>query len=68
MPIYEFKCTQCGKHTERYFSEIKSRVNECEECGGLLALQIGVSRLKFTGEGFYVNDYKTTKVPDVCPD
>ena len=68
MPIYEFECTQCGKKSERYFSEIRERINDCEDCGSLLAIALNTSRLEFRGSGFHVNDYKERGIPDACPE
>jgi putative FmdB family regulatory protein len=57
MPIYEYKCQNCGDLFEvrQRFSDEPVTVHE--QCGGKVERQISVSALQFKGSGFYVNDY-----------
>jgi putative FmdB family regulatory protein len=58
MPLYEYKCANCGKKFEviQKFSDAPLTVHE--ECGsGPVERLISVSALQFKGSGWYVNDY-----------
>jgi putative FmdB family regulatory protein len=57
MPLYEYKCSKCGKVFEiiQKFSDTPLEVHE--NCGGALEKLVSVSALQFKGSGWYVNDY-----------
>lgn len=57
MPLYEYKCSKCGKvfETIQRFSDAPLEVHE--DCGGKLEKLVSVSALQFKGSGWYVNDY-----------
>jgi putative FmdB family regulatory protein len=58
MPLYEYKCANCGKKFEviQKFSDLP--LARHEECGsGPVERLISVSALQFKGSGWYVNDY-----------
>jgi putative FmdB family regulatory protein len=58
MPLYEYKCANCGKKFEviQKFSDEPLTLHE--ECGsGPVERLISVSALQFKGSGWYVNDY-----------
>lgn len=57
MPIYEYKCADCGKHIEKMQKVSDAPPTVCEECGGRLEKQWSLSGIQFKGEGWYVNDY-----------
>ncbi len=57
MPIYEYKCKDCG-----HAFEIIQKVDEapkavCNECNGELYKVISTSGLIFKGSGWYITDY-----------
>ncbi|MBI5180650.1 MAG: zinc ribbon domain-containing protein [Nitrospirae bacterium] len=57
MPIYEYKCKDCG-----HLLEIIQKVDEapktvCAECNGELYKVISTSGLIFKGSGWYITDY-----------
>jgi putative FmdB family regulatory protein len=57
MPIYEYKCHQCGQKFE-----VRQRISEeplktHEGCGGEVEKLISLSALHFKGKGWYVTDY-----------
>ena len=64
MPIYEYKCHQCG---EKF--EVRQRISEeplktHENCGGEVERLISAPALHFKGSGWYVTDYaKNGKSP-----
>lgn len=61
MPIYEYKCQQCGRHIERRQKVSDEPLKVCEECGGALEKQWSRTGFQFKGEGWYVTDYASNK-------
>jgi putative FmdB family regulatory protein len=57
MPLYEYKCQECGLHFERIERASELKDGECPECGKLAHRLIGAPALQFKGSGWYVNDY-----------
>lgn len=61
MPIYEYKCQQCGLHIEVRQSVSDAPLTACEKCHGKLEKQWSLSGFQFKGEGWYVTDYAGKK-------
>ena len=57
MPIYEYKCQQCGAHYEVRQSVSDPPLATCEKCHGKLEKQWSLSGFQFKGAGWYVTDY-----------
>lgn len=57
MPIYEYKCAECGAHVEKMQKLADAPLTVCEVCGGKLEKQWSLSGIQFKGAGWYVNDY-----------
>src|ERR1700689_4098098 len=58
MPLYEYKCANCGKKFEVIQKFSDAPLTKHEECGsGPVRRLISVSALQFKGSGWYVNDY-----------
>lgn len=57
MPIYEYKCSDCGKHVEKMQKVSDAPLTVCEVCGGRLEKQWSLSGFQFKGAGWYVTDY-----------
>lgn len=57
MPIYEYKCADCGAQTEKMQKNSDAPLTVCETCGGLLEKQWSLSGFQFKGAGWYVTDY-----------
>ncbi|MBP9665169.1 MAG: hypothetical protein KBD94_11145 [Pyrinomonadaceae bacterium] len=57
MPIYEYKCLQCGQHFEKRQSVSDAPLTTCEKCHGKLEKQWSLSGFQFKGAGWYVTDY-----------
>jgi putative FmdB family regulatory protein len=57
LPLYAYRCTQCGHRFEKIqnFSSEQERV--CPLCQGVLERPLTAPRLHFKGAGWYVNDY-----------
>src|SRR5688500_2550738 len=61
MPIYEYKCSECGSHFEKMRKVSDEPLKICEKCGGNLEKQWSLSGFQFKGEGWYVTDYAGKK-------
>lgn len=61
MPIYEYKCQQCGLHVEKRQSVSDEPLTTCEKCHGKLEKQWSLSGFQFKGAGWYVTDYAAKK-------
>ena len=61
MPIYEYKCVNCGTHLEKMQKVTDAPLTVCENCGGKLEKQWSRSGFQFKGEGWYVTDYAGKK-------
>jgi putative FmdB family regulatory protein len=66
MPLYEYKCENCGDVFEllQKFSDEPTSVHE--KCGGKVHRLISTSALLFKGSGFYVNDYAKSGSPSAA--
>lgn len=66
MPIYEYRCKECGEHVEKRQSIGEEPLKTCEKCGGSLEKQWSLSGFQFKGAGWYVTDYagKKSGTPD----
>ena len=61
MPIYEYKCLDCGTHIEKMQKVSDGPLKICEKCGGSLEKQLSLSGFQFKGAGWYVTDYAGKK-------
>jgi putative FmdB family regulatory protein len=57
MPIYEYRCADCGAHLEKMQKITDAPLTVCESCGGKLEKQISRAGFQFKGSGWYVTDY-----------
>jgi putative FmdB family regulatory protein len=57
MPIYEYRCADCGAHVEKMQKISDEPLKVCESCGGRMEKQISRSGFQFKGSGWYVTDY-----------
>src|ERR1035437_4678088 len=57
MPLYDYRCRQCGETFEvrQHFADAVLTVHE--GCGGELERLISLPALQFKGTGWYVTDY-----------
>jgi putative FmdB family regulatory protein len=62
MPIYEYKCEDCGAEMEFMQKAGDAPKKKCPKCGGKLKKRLSAPALQFKGSGWYVTDYakKTT--------
>ncbi len=57
MPLYAYKCTQCGHRFEKIQKFSSEPELVCPQCGGVLERPLTAPGLSFKGAGWYVNDY-----------
>ncbi len=57
MPLYPYRCTQCGYSFEKIQNFSATPETECPKCKGVLERPLTVPGLNFKGAGWYVNDY-----------
>ena len=57
MPLYPYRCTQCGHRFEKIQNFSAKQESECPKCHGALERPLSAPRLHFKGAGWYVNDY-----------
>ena len=57
MPLYAYRCTQCGHRFEK-IQHFRSKPElVCPNCQGLLERPLTAPAFRFKGSGWYVNDY-----------
>lgn len=57
MPIYGYRCKQCGHEFEILQSIVDAPLKTCPECMGPLQKQLYPVGIVFKGSGFYKTDY-----------
>jgi putative FmdB family regulatory protein len=57
VPLYEYACLKCGRHTDKIESVAGPHLKKCPHCGGKVESVITAPAIKFKGSGWYVNDY-----------
>ena len=57
LPLYEYRCTQCGNRYEKIQSFSAEPDTECPKCGGKVERPLTAPALQFKGAGWYINDY-----------
>lgn len=56
MPVYAYKCRDCGTPLEVHQEFSDAPLTECPVCGGVLRKQYGSIGVTFNGSGFYRTD------------
>jgi putative FmdB family regulatory protein len=57
LPLYEYRCKQCGHVFEKIQSFSAPEEKECPVCHGEVERLISAPAIQFKGAGWYVNDY-----------
>ena len=57
MPIYEYRCDDCGHSFEVMQKMADDPLETCSECGGALRKVLHPVAIHFKGSGFYTTDY-----------
>jgi putative FmdB family regulatory protein len=70
MPIYEYRCSKCGKTFEALQSVSAEPITKCIHCQGRTKKIVSRSSFQLKGKGWYKTDYqkggeseKTTPAP-----
>jgi putative FmdB family regulatory protein len=64
MPLYDYKCAQCGKVSEVRHGFNETHGDPCPACGGPLARVFNPATIVFKGSGFYVTDSRKGRATD----
>jgi putative FmdB family regulatory protein len=57
VPLYEYACLKCGRHTDKIEPVAGPHLKKCPHCGGKVESVITAPAIKFKGSGWYVTDY-----------
>lgn len=57
MPLYAYRCTQCGYEYEKVQKFNAEPETVCPRCGGKVERPLTAPALQFKGAGWYINDY-----------
>jgi putative FmdB family regulatory protein len=62
LPLYEYRCLKCERHTDKIENMNGPHLKKCPHCGGKVESVITAPSIQFKGTGWYVTDYgrKTT--------
>ena len=61
MPIYEYACTECDHHLEKFQKISAPDPTECPHCKHhTLKRQVSAAAFALKGSGWYVTDFKNT--------
>lgn len=63
MPLYEYRCTQCGYRFEKIQPFSAEPESICPKCQGKLVRPLTAPAFQFKGAGWYVNDYASKSAP-----
>ena len=61
MPLYEYECTTCHRHTEKIQKFSDPEITVCPHCGGHLERVISAPAVSFKGGGWYADGYGNAK-------
>ena len=57
MPLYEYACLKCKRHTDKIENVNGPHLKKCPHCGGKVEPVITAPAIQFKGSGWYVTDY-----------
>jgi putative FmdB family regulatory protein len=61
MPLYEYKCTNCHRHTEKIQKFSDPEITACPHCSGKLERVLSAPAVSFKGGGWYADGYGNAK-------
>jgi putative FmdB family regulatory protein len=61
MPLYEYECTQCKRHTEKIQKFSDPEITTCPHCGGPLERVVSAPAIAFKGGGWFADGYSHNK-------
>lgn len=69
MPIYEYRCAECGAHQEALQKMSDADLTDCTSCGApALKKQISAAGFRLSGGGWYETDFKTGSKKNIAGD
>ncbi len=63
MPIYEYRCLNCGELVEKIQKFSDPSLTTCQKCGGELERLLSSPAIQFKGSGWYITDYARKSPP-----
>ena len=63
MPLYEYRCLECGELLEKIQKFSDPPLTTCPKCGGELERLLSSPAIQFKGSGWYVTDYARKSAP-----
>ncbi|THV27592.1 FmdB family zinc ribbon protein [Glycomyces paridis] len=62
MPVYEYRCKECGYEFDKHQSFSEARLTDCPSCEAVNSLRkvFGNVGVTFKGSGFYRTDSRST--------
>jgi putative FmdB family regulatory protein len=57
LPLYEYACLKCKRHTDKIENMNGPHLKKCPHCGGKVESVITAPAIQFKGTGWYVTDY-----------
>ena len=67
MPVYEYKCSACGREFEYQQRMSDAPKDVCEACGGKLERLISRTAFQLKGGGWYKDLYSSSKPDATAP-
>jgi putative FmdB family regulatory protein len=61
MPLYEYECKQCKRHTEKIQKFSDPEITQCPHCGGPLERVVSAPAISFKGGGWFKDGYGNAK-------
>jgi len=61
MPLYEYECTTCHRHTEKIQKFSDPEITICPHCGGPLERVLSAPAVSFKGGGWFADGYGNAK-------
>jgi putative FmdB family regulatory protein len=61
LPLYEYRCLKCKRHTDKIENMSGPYLKKCPHCGGKVEAVITAPSIQFKGTGWYVTDYGSKK-------
>jgi len=45
MPVFDYKCSKCGKEVEKFVKGVSDPIYRCEHCDGMMIKQLSSHRV-----------------------
>jgi len=63
LPIYEYRCLNCGELVEKIQKFSDPPLTTCQKCEGELERLLSSPAIQFKGSGWYITDYARKSAP-----